>query len=86
MRHYERGSALFPTHLVDGLRRHGLDLRGRRVDRVGDVRLEGDEEAAAVRHALAQAVVQVGVLVDQAVIAGRPVEVHERGAERRDET
>ena len=77
--------SLIITHLVDGLRGHGLDLGGRGVDGVGDVGLEGDEEAAAVGDALAEAVVQVGVLVDQAVVARRPVQVHERRAERRDE-
>ena len=73
------------THLVDGLGGHGLDLGGRGVDGVGDVGLEGDEEAAAVGDALAEAVVQVGVLVDQAVVARRTVQVHERRSERRDE-
>ena len=73
-------------HLVDGLGGLDLDLAGRRVDVVRDVGLEGDEEAAAVAHALPEPVVQVGVLVDEAVVAGGAVQVHEGRAERGDET
>ena len=57
------------TNLVDGLRLLYLDLRRGGVDGVRNVRLEGDQDPASIRDALAEAVVEVGVLVDEAVVA-----------------
>ena len=76
----------FRTDLVDGLGGLDLDLGGGGVDGVGDVRLEGDEETPPVGHSLAEAVVEVGVLVDDAVVPRRPVQVDKGRPEGRDET
>ena len=64
------------TNLVDGLRLLYLDLRRGGVDGVRNVRLEGDQDPASIRDALAEAVVEVGVLVDEAVVARWPVKVY----------
>lgn len=53
------------SHLVNGLRWLDLDFRWRGADRIRDVCLQGDEDAAAIGDALTQPVVQVRVLVDE---------------------
>ena len=78
-------SRFFFAYLVDSLGGFDLDLRGRRVDRVRNVRFERDQQPTPVRYALAQSVIQVGMLVDEAVVSGRPVEMDEGRPEGRDE-
>ena len=76
---------VFFSYLVDSLRGFDLDLRGRRVDRVRNVRFERDQQATPVGDPLAQSVIQVGMLVDEAVVTCRAVEMDEGRPEGRDE-
>ncbi len=69
------------SNLIDGLCGFHLNLRGRGVDGIRDIGLEGNQDSASVRDPFPEAVVEVGVLVDQAVVPGRPVKVDEGGTE-----
>lgn len=73
------------TYLVDGVRGLDVHVGGCHVDGVGDLGADGDQEPGAVRHALAEARVEGGVLVDERVVARRAVQVDEGRAERRQE-
>ncbi len=74
------------TDLVDGLRRHDLDLGWRGVDRVGDVSLERDQDATPIRDTLAKAIVEIRMLVNEVVIASRTIEVDKCRAKGRYKT
>ena len=69
------------SNLIDGLCGFHLNLRGRGVDGIRDIGLEGNQDSASVRDPFPEAVVEVGVLVDQAVVPGRPVKVDKGGTE-----
>ncbi len=68
------------SNLIDRLGGFHLNLRGRGIDGVRDIGLEGDQDSASVRDPFPEAVVEVRVLVDQAVVPGGPVKVDKSGS------
>ena len=69
------------SNLIDGLRGFHLNLGWRGIDGVRDVGLESNQDSASVRYPFPETVVEVGVLIDQAVVPGRPVKVDKCGTE-----
>jgi hypothetical protein len=68
------------SNLIDGLCGFHLNLGGRGIDGIRDIGLESDQDSASVRDPFPEAVVEVGVLVDQAVVPGGPVKVDKGGS------
>jgi hypothetical protein len=69
------------SNLIDGLCGFHLNFGGRGINGVRYIGLESNQDSASVRDPFPEAVVEVGVLVDQAVVPGRPVKVDKGGTE-----
>ncbi len=68
------------SNLIDSLRGFHLNLGGRGIDGVRDIGLESNQDSASVRDPFPEAIVEVRVLVDQAVVPGGPVKVDKGGS------